>query len=75
MQRLKLSWCLLCLTLPVVPLQLGLPCLLLLLAWLWAKLDWPERGLASALQAHYQRASLLHLWEELPQEAWLLPCG
>lgn len=40
MQRLKLIWCLLCLTLPVLPLQPGLPCLLLLLAWQWAKLDW-----------------------------------
>ncbi len=72
MQRLKLSWCLLCLTLLVMPRQLGLPCLLLLLAWLWAK---PQKGPASALQAYCQRASLLHLWEELPPEAWLLPCG
>lgn len=75
MQQLKLSWCLLCVILPEVPLQLGLPCLLLLLEWRWAKLDWPQKGPASALQVYCQRASFLHLWEELPPEAWLLPCG
>ena len=75
MQQLKLSQCLLCLTRPVLPVQLGLPCLLLLLAWRRAKVDWSQKGPASALQAYCQRASLLHLWEELLPKAWLLLGG